>query len=466
MTIPTLIKQLDELKKELDSYRPIDPERYRRIMQKLQLDWNFHSNSIEGNTLTMTETKQLLYYGFTAKGKPLNDHKEMEGHAKVLKKMEEIIHEDLLLTESLIKEFHALILMPDYQNSKEKDVEINPGHWKKQPNYLLTPTGERLDFSSPELVPAQMNELINWANNYLHQNKLKYYNTKKYKLHPLKVACGFHKRFIDIHPFGDGNGRMARILMNLILMQQGYMPAIVYLEQRQEYYTALNTSTFEDISPLAEYIGGNLIQSMQLAIDGAQGKPVEEQKDWMKELEVMGQILKDREEENNYHGWSIEKQKAVLNNCFIPFVKILYEYSYVFERMYTNLRWGVSKKNPILEKFHGAHSLDKKISSVDQIKEIFEKWHEDIRDDKPFTSKTNNLYLYLPEQDELKGVRLSILFHLRNEVYEVEYLGVDGSTSVWKNDYITYPNIADIERAADEIMSSLTKRIRAENDLK
>lgn len=125
----TLLNHIDKLKTELDSYRPISGERMNRIMQKLHLEWNFNSNSMEGNMLTKTETRQLLYYGITAKGKPLKDHIEMRGHDQALKKLEGLIHKEFKLTESLIKDFHLMILEGSV-SLQEKEVEINPGHWK------------------------------------------------------------------------------------------------------------------------------------------------------------------------------------------------------------------------------------------------------------------------------------------------------------------------------------------------
>ncbi|WMX15901.1 Fic family protein [Aureispira sp. CCB-E] len=296
-TIEQIIGRLDALRDELNTYRPIPADRMNRIMQKLRLDWNFNSNSMEGNTLTKQETQKLLHYGITAKGKPLRDHIEMQGHDKALKKLEAIVHKDLKLTETLMKDFHKMILA-ESESLTEKNVEINPGEWKKHPNYLLSPTGERIDFAAPDQVPDLMSELINWTNNHLYQEELNRHKKKKYTLHPLVVACIFHKRFIAIHPFGDGNGRMGRILMNLILMQNGFMPAIVPLKSRDSYYLALNDSTAEDMRPLVEYVGRNLIQSMELAIEGAKGNAVEEPEDWAKEIDIFkSKLLKKKEKE-------------------------------------------------------------------------------------------------------------------------------------------------------------------------
>jgi Fic family protein len=321
-TVEEIIARLDILKTELDTYRPIPADRMNRIMQKLRLEWNFNSNSMEGNTLTKQETKKLLHYGLTAKGKPMRDHIEMQGHDKALKKLEGIVHKDLKLSESLIKDFHKMILAESVSLAEE-NVEINPGEWKKHYNYLLSPTGERIDFAPPDQVSDLMSKLISWTNNHLYQAELNRHKKKKYDLHPVIIAAIFHKRFIAIHPFGDGNGRMGRILMNLLLMQNGFMPTIVPLTSRDGYYLALNDSTAEDMSPLVEYVGQNLIQSMELAIKGAKGDSVEEPKDWEKELEVMRQSVTSENTKIEQTTWSFSNQERVIKKVVFPLLEAL-----------------------------------------------------------------------------------------------------------------------------------------------
>ena len=285
MELKEIIQKIEELKSEIDSYRPIPTDALNRYMQKIKLDWNYHSNSIEGNSLTMSETKSLILYGITAKGKPMRDHLEVKGHNDALKKLEDVVHKDLKITESLIKAFHKLILAEPFN---EDGVEINPGEYKKFPNYLYTSTGERIDFEPPSEVPRLMNELINWLNNHLTPPKRK---KNKYELHPLLIACGFHSQFIKIHPFGDGNGRMARIMMNLILMQAGYVPTIIKLEDRDTYYNQLNQSSIENVEPLAEFIGNETIKSLELFLKSIKGESIEDPDDLDKEIEIIKRSL-------------------------------------------------------------------------------------------------------------------------------------------------------------------------------
>lgn len=285
-TLLPIIQQMDSLRAELEALRPLPDDRAARLSQLLRIDWNFHSNSIEGNTLSASETRAFLLHGITAAGKPFRDYLEMRGHNEALKKIENLVNQDIVITERLIRELHQMILVEPWQDS---EAEINPGEYKRRPNYLYSVQGERIDFTPPERVATEMNALVNWLNNHLSPPKRK---RKQYDLHPLLIATAFHLQFIHIHPFGDGNGRMARLLMNLILMQCGYAPAIIRQEQRRSYFLALNQSTLAAPAPLATLIGESCIASLQLSLRVAQGEPVEEP-DFQEEIAKLEQLAKE-----------------------------------------------------------------------------------------------------------------------------------------------------------------------------
>lgn len=331
MELEKIISRMDELRKELDGLRPLREDRLNRLNQKLKLDWNYHSNSIEGNTLSKSETKSLILWGITAKGKPLRDYLEMKGHNDALNKLYGIIDKELNITENLIREFHEMILVNPYADSV---AEINPGHWKKIPNYLYSPTGERIDFAPPEDIPEMMNSLINWLNNHINPPKRK---KRKYDLHPLLIAAGFHTQFIKIHPFGDGNGRMARILTNLILMLCGYIPAIIKLDDRVDYYTAINTSSLNEPENLAIVLGQAAIESLEVAIKAAHGESIEEEDDIDKELKILDQKLKNKKV--NIPLKSVENIIGVVKESSFPFfdrlIQKLLKFDHFFESVST-----------------------------------------------------------------------------------------------------------------------------------
>ncbi|WP_340066498.1 Fic family protein [Ascidiimonas aurantiaca] len=324
MELPKIIIELDKEKEKLDTLRPLTQIQRERLEQKLRLDWNYHSNSIEGNTLTAHETKAFILHGITAKGKPFRDYIEMRGHNEALKKLLGLVDKDVLITEKLIKELHEIILVEPYQDEK---TEINPGVYKTKPNYLYTINNERIDFLPPEEVPEALNTLINWLNNQLVKPKRK---KKKYNLHPVLVAAAFQVRFIKIHPFGDGNGRLSRILGNLILMQCGYTPAIIRLENREEYYRMLNLSSLEDPLPLAEMIAAESLKTTQQAIKAARNEPVNEPEDLDKELQLLEQKINNPDFTASVPKRSIALINKVLLDAFLP---MMFEYDRQWARL-------------------------------------------------------------------------------------------------------------------------------------
>lgn len=282
------IEQALRLKPELDKLRPINPEQEAIILQKFRLDWDYHSNHLEGNSLTYGETKALIMFGITAQGKPLKDHFEITGHDEAIKWVIDIIKEERPLTEKFIRELHVLLLKNPYEvdaitpygQPTKKRVEV--GRYKSTPNHVKTRTGEIFRFATPEETPALMEELINW------------YREKKEALdvNPTILAVEFHYRFIRIHPFDDGNGRIARILMNFILMQFGYPPVIIKTEDKNNYFSALQQADSGIVEPFFEYIAKNLVRSLEIMIAGAKGEKIDEPDDLDKEIALLEQKLK------------------------------------------------------------------------------------------------------------------------------------------------------------------------------
>jgi len=251
-----ILEKVQKLKAQLDSLRPFDPEREARIWQKFRLEWNYHSNNIEGNSLTFGETKALILFGNTAQGKPLKDHFEITGHNEAINWVLDVVKGDTELTEVFIRELHTLILKEPYHidaitsDGKAKRRKIEVGKYKTQPNHVITSTGETFYFATPEETPAKMQELIEW------------YRCEKGK-DAITLATEFHYRFVRIHPFDDGNGRVARILMNFILMKHGYPPVIIRTEDKENYYRVLTLADSDQMEPFVEYVATNLIQSLE-----------------------------------------------------------------------------------------------------------------------------------------------------------------------------------------------------------
>lgn len=310
-----------ELKKKLDALRPIDKEQEARIMQKFRLDWNYHSNNLEGNSLTYGETKALLMFGVTAQGKPLKDHSEIKGHNEAIDWVIEMVSGNRPLTESFIRELHRLLLNELYEEKLKKGIKAEP--YKTTPNHVITQTGETFYFATPEETPAKMGDLMAWYNEKIEDENV----------NPILLAAEFHHKFIIIHPFEDGNGRTARILMNFILMKYGFPPTVIKTEDKVNYFAALRLADAGNIEAFIEYIAKNLSHSLEIMIAGAKGESIEEPDDIDKEIALLEKRLAG-------YGERIEKEKSLINvneiyqNSIIPLVEGLQQKLKAFEKHY------------------------------------------------------------------------------------------------------------------------------------
>lgn len=222
-------KKLDELKLKLDSFRPLDLSIVKNLHEDLVLRWTYHSNAIEGNTLTLKETKVALE-GITIGGKTLREHFEAINHKDAILFMEDLAQKEERLSEYSIKQIHSLIL-------KNIDDE-NKGKYRTT-NVII---------SGAEHKPPQSFEVQSKM-----QEFIKKYNENITKLHPIELASFVHIEFVKIHPFVDGNGRTSRLLMNLELIKAGFPPVVIELEDRLEYYKALDIAhTENDYKPFLE----------------------------------------------------------------------------------------------------------------------------------------------------------------------------------------------------------------------
>lgn len=315
------------LKEELDSLRPIGREQELRIMQKFRLDWNYHSNNLEGNSLTYGETKALILFGITAQGKPLKDHIEIGGHNEAVEWVMDVVKGEYPLTENFIRELHTLLLKEPYTVNAitpdglptQKRVEV--GKYKSQPNHVLTNIGEIFRFASPEETPALMHDLLSW-----YQEKIALEN-----VNVILLAAEFHYRFIRIHPFDDGNGRTARILMNFILMQYNFPPVIIKTEEKAKYFAALRQADSGIFEPFLNLIADYLVDSLELMIKGAKGESIEEASDFDKELALLELKLSKTKQETVK---TAELITTLYDNSIVPLFYKFVEEGKKFERFY------------------------------------------------------------------------------------------------------------------------------------
>lgn len=232
--------KLDTLKDTLDQHRPLSPEMIQNLHEDLILKWTFNSNAIEGNTLTLQETKVALE-GITVGGKTLREHFEAINHKEAILFIEELVQKDELLNEHDIKSIHALIL---------KNIDSKNAGKYRDINVLI---------SGAEHKPPQSIDVAVKMQEFIHWYKLEHTN-----LHPIELAAKVHIDFVGIHPFVDGNGRTSRLLMNLELIKHGYPPAIIKVEDRLEYYKALDSAhTTQNYEPFLQLMSKIVEESFE-----------------------------------------------------------------------------------------------------------------------------------------------------------------------------------------------------------
>lgn len=221
----SLLHTIEEKKFRLDHMRPLPAAQLKNLEEWYKVELTYTSNAIEGNTLTRAETAMVVEKGITIKGKSLNEHLEATNHAHALDYVKSLVGKKRQeITKSDVLNIHSVILQ-SIDNS-------NSGVYRKIPVRI---SGSAVVLAEPLKVPELMEEFFAW----LQGNNSD---------HIIKVAADAHYKLVTIHPFTDGNGRTARLLMNLILMQAGYPPAIIRPEYRPEYIESLEKAQLGEIS--------------------------------------------------------------------------------------------------------------------------------------------------------------------------------------------------------------------------
>ncbi len=232
---------IDSQKYSIDQHRPLSRQLANSLHEKLIVEWTYNSNAIEGNTLTLSETKVVLE-GITIGGKSMVEHLEIINHRDAILFIEDLISSKERLSEWNIKNIHALIL-------KEID-SINAGKYRT----------ENVVISGAKHIPPKHYEIGG-----LMQRLLSEYQNEWGRLHPIVRATLLHGEFVKIHPFIDGNGRTSRLLLNFELMKNGYTPIIIKNERRAKYYDVLDLAhTTMNYEPFIKLVSELMIESGKL----------------------------------------------------------------------------------------------------------------------------------------------------------------------------------------------------------
>jgi Fic family protein len=241
-----LHERLTNQKTRLDALRPLPTPALQRLREQMTTEWIYNSNAIEGSTLTLRETQMILKQGLTIGGKSLREHFEVINHKDAIDYVETLAQNNTPITAFHVRQIHQLVMT--------KIDDNGAGQYRSVPVRIVGAAHQ-----PPEAweVSRLITEWAAWL------------RSKALMLHPIDRAAIAHHKFVAIHPFTDGNGRTGRLIMNLILMREGYPPTVILKTNRKQYYRVLAQADAGNDKPIVNFVGRAVERSLQLYIEAS-----------------------------------------------------------------------------------------------------------------------------------------------------------------------------------------------------
>lgn len=335
------LQQIETLRQEIESRGKLPDEVLRKVEYKFRLECNYHSNRIEGGTLTKPETRSIMVGNITVKGKPLKDIREMKGHDEVMLQILRVGRGELRLSPTRVREMHRAVIV---EEEPEKQGQI--GEWKKENNHIINHRLERFDFVPYDEVPESMQNLLNWLNAGLDKIK----SGKKDAPAPLLLAFEFHLRYLTIHPFLDGNGRTARLLTNLLLVSCGYPPFWVSEGGEKDIYNRYLADVQAyggDPDLLYDFLAGLVLRSLYLTADAIEGKDIEGDEDWLKKLQLLKSSLSAEDQVKLSR--TVEAVSDIFTHSILPCIEQVMDKLSAYDDLFLNKKLYFGDENVISE---------------------------------------------------------------------------------------------------------------------
>ena len=238
-----ILDRLTQKLTRLESLRPLPVSAVQKLKEQFEIEMTYNSNAIEGNSLTLKETYLVINEGITIRGKPLKDHLEAKDHHQALEYLYELIGKDSkpTISEQLTRSLHQMVM-------KKTDKEY-AGKYRISEVFIagsdhIPPNALR--------IPSEMEKLISW------------YRQEKRHLNPIELSALFHHKLVSIHPFYDGNGRVSRLMMNVLLMKEGYPLVVILKNDGKKYYRVLSRADEGDYIPLVKFTAQAIEQSLDI----------------------------------------------------------------------------------------------------------------------------------------------------------------------------------------------------------
>lgn len=450
---------IDQLSATYHSLLPMSPENQRRWDKKVRLEFNYNSNHIEGNTLTYGETQLLLLFDETHGSHPMRDYEEMKAHDVAFQKIKEWAADtDMPLTEKDIRELNQIILVqpfwkdaitPDGQPTRR---QITVGNYKTQPNSVLLSNGELFEYTAPQEVPIQMQELMEW------------YRDKQATLHPINLAAMFHYKFVRIHPFDDGNGRVSRLLMNYVLLAHKLPPVVIKSSDKQNYLHALHLADTGQYEAFIRYIAEQVVSSLEMAIKAAKGESIEEPDDLDKEITLLARQLQHQETYKtpqqvlNVFHWAQQKLLAPCEAVLQKFDKLFQEKKEIKKVNNEEVK-EEDKLKDLLE------ILRTPIKSIQQMNEEAKLKAQKIYDIDPYITEINNIthqyYLYgSAYARDSSVVNCSIEISFKNDLYIIVIEVMNDYLLKKSYPYSTFPDDESISVLPQQLGKKLLAKVK------
>lgn len=435
------INYINELTKKHKSLLPMSVENKRRLDKKFMLEFNYNSNHLEGNTLTYNETELVLIFGDTKGDHTLREYEEMQAHNIGYNLVKELASEkERPLTESFIKNLNEVILVRSYWKDAETvdgqptRREIKVGDYKEFPNSVRLSNGEIFHYESVADTPILMKEIIDWYR--AEENKK--------ELSSVELAALLHYKFVRIHPFDDGNGRISRLLLNYVLLKNDLPPVIIKSADKNRYLSALHQADAGDEYVFVSYIADQLIWSLELCIKAARGESIDEPGDldkklnWLKnKLDIHEDILKETK--------SLNAIQNVLEKSIIPLCK----YFLI----------NIKKFDVLFKDNHSELHIDSVY--IDKLERIFE--YQKLTNIK---NESNLILLkYIFKEFRKPGVRpfnaeIHFQFIFRQNAYEIHLFASPKVYSKLYHQYLTEGEIQEMfEILGNQIYDQIEKKL-------
>lgn len=439
---------IDQLKAQLEKLLPLKSEYQSKLDKKFRLEFNYNSNHLEGNTLTYGETELLLIFDDTKGNHTLREYEEMKAHDVAYLLVEEWAKdEERPLSEQNIKNLNEIILVrPFWKEAITADGQstrrlISIGNYKEYPNSVRLANGEIFEYASPTDTPFEMQELVKW------------YREDK-DIYPVTLAAMLHYKFVRIHPFDDGNGRVSRLLMNYVLLNHGFPPIIIKSEDKQNYLRVLNLADIGDLEPFIEYIAQQVIWSLELSLKAANGESLDEAGDLDKKLSILKKKLKQDKEVRVKLNAEIFYE--ISEKFIIPLCHKWIETQQKFDNLFNSSEYSISSNEyeilGQLEISQFDQQYDELLTHLD--------YHQTYPTHLKLSSSFNNLRP-IGITDNYNGGNFEILFH--QNIYEISYSGSQQTISKLYDEELTEEEMnAIVESIGNWFYTQIEKAIENE----